>query len=73
MPAIAAPVISGVSLRGGRGDLINVVAGAYLVQLIVLIVRIGGLGGYFYQLAQGLLIFIAVIVDTIRRRIMRME
>ncbi|MEM4488655.1 MAG: ABC transporter permease [Desulfurococcaceae archaeon] len=70
MPAIAAPVISGVSLRGGRGNLINVVAGAYLVQLIVLIVRIGGLGGYFYQLAQGLLIFIAVIVDTIRRRIM---
>jgi simple sugar transport system permease protein/ribose transport system permease protein len=73
MPAIAAPVISGVSLRGGRGDLINVVAGAYLVQLIVLIVRIGGLGGWFYQLAQGLLIFIAVIVDTIRRRIMKLE
>jgi len=70
MPAIAAPVISGVSLTGGRGNIINVVAGAYLVQLIVLIVRIGGLGGYFYQLAQGLLIFIAVVVDTIRRRIM---
>jgi ribose/xylose/arabinose/galactoside ABC-type transport system permease subunit len=50
-----------------------VVAGAYLVQLIVLIVRIGGLGGWFYQLAQGLLIFIAVIVDTIRRRIMKLE
>lgn len=72
MPAIAAPVISGVSLRGGRGNLINVVAGAYLVQLIVLIVRVGGLGGWFYQLAQGLLIFIAVIVDTIRRRMMGM-
>lgn len=70
MPAIAAPVISGVSLRGGRGNIINVVAGAYLVQLIVLIVRIGGLGGYFYQFAQGLLIFVAVIVDTIRRKIM---
>jgi len=69
MPAIAAPVISGVSLTGGRGNVLNVVAGAYLVQLIVLIVRIGGLGGYFYQLAQGLLIFIAVVVDTVRRRI----
>lgn len=71
MPAIAAPVISGVSLTGGRGDLINVVAGAYLVQLIVLVVRVGGLGGFYFQLVQGLLIFIAVIVDTVRKKVMK--
>jgi len=69
MPAIAAPVIAGVSLTGGRGNLINVVAGAYLVQLIVIIVRAGGVSGYSYQFVQGLLVFIAILVDVIRKRV----
>lgn len=69
MPAIAAPVIAGISLTGGRGNLINVVAGAYLVQLIVIIVRAGGVSGYSYQFVQGLLVFIAILVDVIRKRV----
>jgi len=69
MPAIAAPVISGVSLTGGRGNLINVVAGAYLVQLIVIVVRAGGVSGFLYEFVQGLLVFIAVLIDTVRRRV----
>jgi len=69
MPAIAAPVIAGVSLTGGRGNLINVVAGAYLVQLIVIIVRAGGVSGYSYEFVQGLLVFIAILVDVVRGRI----
>ena len=68
MPAIAAPVIAGVSLTGGRGNFINIVAGAYLVQLIVIIVRAGGFSGYYTDFVQGLLVFVAVLVDTIRRR-----
>ena len=69
MPAIAAPVIAGISLTGGRGNLINVVAGAYLVQLIVIIVRAGGLSGYSYQFVQGLLVIIAILVDVVRKRV----
>jgi len=69
MPAIAAPVIAGVSLTGGGGILINVIAGAYLVQLIVIIVRAGGVSGYFTEFVQGILVFIAVMVDTARRRV----
>lgn len=69
MPAIAAPVIAGVSLTGGRGNLFNVIAGAYLVQLIVIIVRAGGVSGYFTEFVQGLLVFIAVMVDTGKRRV----
>ena len=52
MPAIAAPVIAGVSLSGGRGNLVNVIAGAYLVQVIVIIVTAGGISGYAYQFIQ---------------------
>ncbi|MBL7175114.1 MAG: ABC transporter permease [Desulfobacteraceae bacterium] len=69
MPAIAAPVIAGVSLTGGRGNIINVVAGAYMVQLIVIVVRAGGVSGYSYEFVQGLLVFIAILGDTVRRRV----
>lgn len=69
MPAIAAPVIAGVSLTGGRGNLINVVAGAYLVQLVVMIVRAGGIGGYATGFVQGALVFIAILINTARDRL----
>jgi len=69
MPAIAAPVIAGVSLTGGRGNFVNVIAGAYLVQLIVMVVRAGGVGGYFTEFVQGLLVFIAILVNAGRQRV----
>jgi simple sugar transport system permease protein/ribose transport system permease protein len=69
MPAIAAPVIAGVSLTGGRGNFINVIAGAYLVQLIVMVVRAGGVSGYFTEFVQGLLVFVAILVNAGRQRI----
>ena len=69
MPAIAAPVIAGVSLTGGRGNLINVIAGAYLVQLIVMIVRTSGVGGYYTGFVQGLLVFVAILINTARQRV----
>lgn len=67
MPAIAAPVIAGVSLNGGRGNLVNVIAGAYLVQLIVMIVRSAGIGGYYTDFVQGVLVFVAILINTARR------
>lgn len=69
MPAIAAPVIAGVSLTGGRGNFLNVIAGAYLVQLIVMVVRAGGVGGYFTEFVQGLLVFIAILVNAGRQKV----
>jgi len=69
LPAIAAPVIAGVSLTGGRGNLLNVIAGAYLVQLIVLVVEAAGVSGYFTEFMQGLLVFIAILVNAGRQRI----
>lgn len=73
MPAIAAPVISGVSLTGGRGNIINVVAGAYIIQLIVQVIRMAGIGGYYSELTQGLLVFVAILIDTLRRRMMGIQ
>lgn len=69
MPAIAAPVIAGVGLQGGKGNFINVIAGAYLVQLIVLVVRAGGVGGYATEFVQGVLVFAAILINTVRERL----
>jgi simple sugar transport system permease protein/ribose transport system permease protein len=69
MPAIAAPVIAGVSLTGGRGNFFNVIAGAYLVQLIVMVVRAGGVSGYFTEFVQGVLVFVAILINTGRQRV----
>jgi ribose/xylose/arabinose/galactoside ABC-type transport system permease subunit len=68
MPAIAAPVISGVLLTGGEGKIINVPAGAMLVQVILTITRFGGISSYQFQLVQGLLVFVAVILNEVRKR-----
>jgi simple sugar transport system permease protein/ribose transport system permease protein len=68
--ALAAPVISGVSLTGGRGNLINVVGGAFIVMIIVTIIRLAGIGGFYYDLSQGLLVFFAMLIDIARRKVM---
>ena len=71
MPAIAAPVISGVSLTGGRGNLLNVVGAAFLIQLIVTIIRFTpAISGFYYELSQGVLVFVAILIDVLRRRMM---
>ena len=62
MPAIAAPVIAGVSLFGGTGKVINVLAGAILVRALLQITRVAGVSGTNFQLVQGLLIFVVVIL-----------
>lgn len=68
MPAIAAPVIAGVSLFGGTGKIINVPAGSLLVQLILTITRVAGISGYEFQLVQGLLVFVAVVLMELKRQ-----
>ena len=68
MPAIAAPVIAGISLFGGTGKIINVPAGALLVQLILTITRVAGISGYEFQLVQGLLVFVVVVLMELKRR-----
>ena len=66
--AIAAAVIGGVSLRGGQGKLIGVVAGAAL--LVVLrdgLVAIN-VNAYYQSMVVGLVLLAAIVVDRLRVR-----
>lgn len=62
MPAIAAPVIAGVSLFGGTGKIINIVAGALLVRGILIVTRVAGVSGTEFQLVQGILVLIIIVL-----------
>jgi rhamnose transport system permease protein len=74
LQTVAAPVVGGVNIFGGSGSVLGVVLGAFLLGIInnaLTLVRISP----FWQLAaQGLLILLAVVVDSaIVRRLQRMS
>lgn len=65
---IAAAVIGGASLSGGRGSAIGAVLGAILVELINSGMVILGIDQSYNQIVMGLAIVIAVVVDQTKSR-----
>ena len=68
LDTIAAVVIGGVSLMGGRGNIIGAVIGAIIIGVINNGLNIMGVGAGIQSLVKGLIIFTAVAVDMQRRR-----
>lgn len=68
LDSIAAVCIGGVSLSGGRGNLIGVVLGVMILGVINNAMTAIGLSPAFQNLVKGGVIFAAVAVDTMRRK-----
>ena len=66
MQVIAAAVIGGVSLTGGRGSILGVLAGTLLLTVIQVGLAILGIQQTLITLAGGLMIFAAVLIDALR-------
>ncbi len=66
MQVIAAAVIGGVSLTGGRGSMPGVLAGALLLTVIQVGLAILGISSTMITFAGGLMIFVAVLIDAVR-------
>ena len=64
---IAAVVIGGGSLSGGRGSVVGTLAGAAIMQVIVAGCTILGLSNPIQDVVVGLVIVTAVAIDTIRQ------
>ena len=62
--AITGVVIGGVTLSGGRGDIIGVVGGVFLVGLLKNILTLLGIGTFSQIVMQGLLFIIVVGINT---------
>ncbi|MGV8973511.1 MAG: ABC transporter permease [Rhodoglobus sp.] len=66
MQVIAAAVIGGVSLTGGKGKILGVLAGTLLLTVIQVGLAILGIQSTLITLAGGLMIFVAVLIDALR-------
>ena len=65
--AIAACVIGGASLFGGKGKVIpGAIIGIVMVQVISNGLTIIGASAYIQNIFKGLIIFVAVMVDSIK-------
>ncbi len=63
--AIAAAVIGGSSLSGGRGTVIGTFGGVFLLQIITNIFNLVGLPSFYQQIAKGLIIIAALLVNKL--------
>lgn len=68
LDAIAAVVIGGVSLAGGRGSIIGVLVGVIMIGVINNSMSILGASPAVMGIAKGAIIFSAVAIDCARRR-----
>jgi ribose/xylose/arabinose/galactoside ABC-type transport system permease subunit len=60
---IAAVVIGGASLMGGRGGVVNTLLGALVMGIIANIMNLAGVPGYHQQVYMGLIIVVAMLLQ----------
>ncbi len=68
LDAIAAVVIGGASLAGGRGTAINTLIGALILGVISNYMNIRGIPGYHQNIVKGVIIALAVLVEGLKSR-----
>ncbi len=64
--AIAAPIIGGVSVFGGRGHVPGILGGVLLLTVIHVGLSIVNVPSFYVDMIGGLAIFVAVAIDAIR-------
>jgi ribose transport system permease protein len=68
LDAIAAVVIGGTSLSGGRGTILGTIIGAFIMSVLTNGLRILGMQEEWKIVVTGLIIIVAVYVDILLRR-----
>lgn len=64
--AIAAAVIGGASLAGGKGNMVGTIIGAFIIGILNNGLNLIGLSSFWQQVAIGCVIILAVFLDVIR-------
>lgn len=73
LDSIAAVVIGGTSLMGGRGSVIGTVAGVFLLAMVANLLNLLGVSPFNQQIAKGAIIILAVLFTAhgLRHRIVQ--
>ena len=66
--SIAGAVIGGAALSGGAGTVLGVLAGSLVIGVLNNGMDLMGISSYWQQIAQGTIIILAVLFDTLRKR-----
>lgn len=69
--AIAAVIIGGTSLNGGRGSIVGTLLGACIIGVLANGLILIGVGDFVRQIITGIVIILAVVVDAYRMRFTR--
>lgn len=70
LQAIAAVVVGGTSLAGGRGSIIGTFFGALLIGVLNNVMNLLNIESYTQQIVLGAVILLAVILDELRKRLL---
>lgn len=65
LPTVAAAVIGGISLFGGRGGLAGTIVGAFILTIIGNLVFVLDISSYWQPIASGAILLIAVLASSI--------
>ncbi|WP_131740570.1 ABC transporter permease subunit [Actinomadura roseirufa] len=68
LSAIAAVVLGGTSLLGGKGSLVGTLAGAAIIGVLVNGLTLLDVSTFYQQIIQGVVIVLAVVLDRLRTR-----
>jgi ribose transport system permease protein len=69
MEVIAAIVLGGLSLNGGEGKLVGTLLGTLIITVISNGLTLLSVQSYYQMLAKGLILIIAVYVDSVRKSV----
>ncbi|MGC8779065.1 MAG: ABC transporter permease, partial [Candidatus Caldatribacteriaceae bacterium] len=69
--AMSAAIIGGISLRGGVGSLPMALGGVLLLSAIGNVLNLHAVSPYWIQTIRAMMILIAVILDSLKRRLIR--
>lgn len=71
MTSIASAVIGGISIAGGRGRVIGVLGGVFLLTVVKVGLQVAGLDAYYVNFTEGMMVFIAVLFDSVRLKLQK--
>lgn len=68
LDAIAGVVIGGISMSGGKGNIFLSIAGVFIIGILNNILNLLNVNPYIQEIAKGLIIFVAVAVDSWKKK-----
>lgn len=68
LDAIAAVVVGGASLAGGRGTVLNTIIGVLILSVISNLMNLMNISGYLQQVVKGVIIILAVVLESFKSK-----